>query len=188
MDKILLWFSRKSSSAVFAMIWAMILLGWILDHVGLPVPLRAVGAAITTMVLFGYPFLLIFGFPAPYSSKTTRRFSILSLSISGLICIASSIDSLSMNGTSIATGWIKIIVGVPIDVLVFAPFFVATHVLGQARRSLGLYKSFDSIGACVSLFFFPIGGVFFLHRNVALAVQSLPTSVAPAGAYGQTPV
>ena len=188
MANILLWFSRRSSGAVFAMIWAVILLGWILDRAGLPVPLRAVGAGISTMILFGYPFLLIFGFPAPYSSKTTRRFSILSLSILGLICIASSTDSLSMNENPITTWWIKIIIGVPINVLVFAPFFVATHVLGQVRRSLGLYKPFDSIGACVSLFFFPFGGVFFLHRNVASAVQSLPTSEASAGAYGQTPM
>jgi hypothetical protein len=106
----------------------------------------------------------------------------------GLICIASSTDSLSMNENPITTWWIKIIIGVPIDVLVFAPFFVATHVLGQARRSLGLYKPFDSIGACVSLFFFPFGGVFFLHRNVASAVQSLRTSDASNGTYRQTPV
>jgi hypothetical protein len=176
MSNTLLWFSRRSSSAVFAMIWVMIVLGWILDRAGLPVPVRAVGTAISTMILFGYPFLLILGFPAPYSSKTTRRFSILSLSVLGLICIASSIDSLSMNENPITTPWIKFIIGVPIEVLVFAPFFVATHVLGEARRSLGTYKPFDSIGACVSLFFFPFGGVFFLHRSVASAVQSLPIS------------
>jgi hypothetical protein len=156
------------------MTWVMILLGWILDLAGLSVPFRGVGAAISTSIPFGYSFLLIFGFPAPYSSRTTRRFSILSLSILGLICIASSIDSLSMNENPITTQWIKVIIGVPIEVIVFAPFFVATHVLGEARRSLGTYKPLDSIGACLSLFLFPFGGVFFLHRNVASAVQSLP--------------
>jgi hypothetical protein len=73
MSSALLWFSRKSPSAVFAMIWAVILLGRILDSVG-PSPIfRSVGAVISTMILFGYPFLLIFGFPAQYSSKAARR-------------------------------------------------------------------------------------------------------------------
>jgi hypothetical protein len=173
MSSALLWFSRKSPSAVFAMIWAVILLGWILDSVG-PSPIfRSVGAVISTMRLFGYPFLLIFGFPAQYSSKAARRLSILSLSVLGLICIASLIYNPSAPENQITGSWIKFVIGIPIDVLVFAPFFVATHILGQVRRSLGVYKLLDSIGAWVSLFFFAFGGVFFLHRNVASAVQAL---------------
>ena len=176
MSSTLLWFSRRSSSAVFAMIWAMILLGWMLERAGSPVPLRALGATISAMIVFGYPFLLIFGFPAPYSSKITRRFSIVSLAVLSLICIASSIESPWMDEDPITTSWVKITIAVPVQVIVFAPFFVATHVLGEVRRSLGIYKPFDSIGACISLFFFPFGGMFFLHRSVASAVQSLPIS------------
>jgi hypothetical protein len=169
----LLWFSRKSPSAVFAMIWAVILLGWILDSIGLSPIIRSVGAAISTMILFGYPFLLIFGLPAKYSTKAERRLSILSVCVLGLICIASLILNPSAPENQITDSWIKLVIGIPIDVLVFAPFFVATHILGQARRSLGVYRPLDSIGAWVSLFFFAFGGVFFLHRNVATAVQSL---------------
>jgi hypothetical protein len=134
------------------------------------------GATISAMIVFGYPFLLIFGFPAPYSSKITRRFSIVSLAVLSLICIASSIESPWMDEDPITTSWVKITIAVPVQVIVFAPFFVATHVLGEVRRSLGIYKPFDSIGACISLFFFPFGGMFFLHRSVASAVQSLPIS------------
>jgi hypothetical protein len=173
MSSALLWFSRKSPSAVFAMIWAMILLGWILDSAG-PSPIfRSVGAVISTTIFFGYPFLLIFGFPAQYSSRAARRLSILSLSVLGLIYIASLMYDPSAPENQITGSWIKFIIGVPIDVLVFAPFFVPSHILGQARRSLGVYKPLDSIGAWVSLFFCAFGGVFFLHRNVASAVQSL---------------
>jgi hypothetical protein len=125
------------------------------------------------MVLFGYPFLLIFGFPAPYSTKAARQLSILSLSVLGLICIASLTFNPLAPENQITGSWIKLVIGIPVDVLVFAPLFVATHILGQARRSLGVYKPLDSIGAWVSLFFFAFGGVFFLHRNVASAVQSL---------------
>ena len=151
------------------MIWAMILLGWILDSAG-PSPIfRSVGAVISTTILFGYPFLLIFGFPAQYSSNAARRLSILSLSVLGLICITSLIYDPSEPENQITGSWIKFIIGVPIDVFVFAPFFVATHILGQARRSLGVYKPLDSIGAWVSLFFFAFGGVFFLPPECCIS-------------------
>src|ERR1700736_2756706 len=54
-------------------------------------------------------------FRPPYSSKTARRLSILSLSALGLICIASLIYDPSTPEHQITGSWIKFVIGVPID-------------------------------------------------------------------------
>jgi hypothetical protein len=170
MPRVLLWLSRKSSGSIFAMVWVIFLIGTVLNINRLPWPARAVGAVLGIAIIFGYPFLIIFGFPAPYSSKTSRRVSILSGLVLIAACVASVIDRHAMPDAS-AT-WLRTLLGVPLGVLVFSPFFVATHVLGEARRALGVYKPLDSIGAWVSLLYFGFGGVFFLHRSVAQSVAA----------------
>ena len=169
MSRVLLWLCRKSSGYVFALTWLVFLAGATLTTSWLPVPIRAFGALMGTIVLFGYPFVLIFGFPAPYSTDISRRVSNLAVLVIIAACIAAAIDPHSHY--EIPMSWPGALLGVPLAVLLFSPFFVATHVLGEARRALGSYKPTDSIGAWVALFYFAFGGVFFLHRTVAATAE-----------------
>jgi len=129
-----------------------------------------VGSAAGAIAFFGYPFTIIFGFPAPYSTIASRRVSSLALCVLILTCIASAV------ATSVhyeISGVLGTLLGLPLVALLFSPFFIATHVLGEARRALRSYKPTDSIGAWFALLYFPFGGVFFLHRTVAAAAASI---------------
>jgi hypothetical protein len=171
MPRVLLWLSRKPPGSIFAVTLTVVLLRTVFSIYRLPWPVRAVGAVLSTIIIFGYPFVIIFGFPAPYSSVMSRRISILSVLAAITVCVASVID-LHTAPDALNT-WPGRLFGLFFGVLIFSPFFVATHVLGEARRALGAYKPLDSLGAWVSLFYFGFGGVFFLHRSVASAAESV---------------
>jgi hypothetical protein len=145
------------------------LLGVVLNASQLPWPARAVGAVLSAAIIFGYPFVIIFGFPAPYSSVVSRRTSIVSVLAVVTVCVASVVNW--HTAPEAVDTWLGRLFGLIFALLLFAPFFVATHVLGEARRTLGVYKHLDSIAAWVSLFYFGFGGVFFLHRSVANAAE-----------------
>jgi hypothetical protein len=173
MPRVLLWLSRRSSGLVFAVTCVVFLIGTVLDIDGLPWPVRAVGAVLATTIFFGYPFVIVFGFPATYSSVTSRRIMVLSALVLVIVCVGSVIDPHSTHEA--AATWSGRLFGLLFAVLVISPFFIATHVLGEVRRAQGVYKPLDSIGAWFSLIYFGIGGVFFLHRSVASAAESIAT-------------
>jgi hypothetical protein len=62
----------------------VLLIGTVLDIDRLPWPMRAAGAVLSTTIFFGYPFVIVFGFPATYSSVTSRRIFALSAPVLGL--------------------------------------------------------------------------------------------------------
>jgi hypothetical protein len=171
MSRVLIWLSRKTATSIFAVTLAALVLGTVLGLDPFPWPLRAAGVALSTTTIFGYPFVIVFGFPAPYSSVTSRRVSILAVVAAVTACIASVIDI--RLAPEVVDTWPGRVFGFLFGVLIFSPFFVATHVLGQARRALGVYKPLDSISAWISLFYFGLGGVFFLHRTVANAAETV---------------
>ena len=91
MSRTLLWLSRKSAGYILALAWAIVLIGYGLSAVDSSWPVLALGGAFSGTALFGYPLIVIFGFPARYSSNLTRLVSLLaSLSLVAL-CIASAL-------------------------------------------------------------------------------------------------
>jgi hypothetical protein len=110
-----------------------------------------------------------FRISTPYSSVAGRRTSILSALAVVTVCVASVVNWHTAPGA--VDTWLGRLFGLMFALLIFSPFFIATHVLGEARRTLGVYKHLDSIVAWVSLFYFGFGGVFFLHRSVANAAE-----------------
>jgi hypothetical protein len=169
MPRVLIWLSRKSAASIFAVTLAALLLGSVLNIDRFPLPVRAVGAVLSATIIFGYPFVIVFGFPAPYSSIISRRISIVAVIAVVIACVALVIDVKAAPGA--VETWPRRLLGLLFAFFLFSPFFVATHVLGQTRRGLGLYKPLDSIGAWIALFYFGLGGVFFLHRKVASAAE-----------------
>lgn len=97
--------------------------------------------------------------------------STLSLMLLALVCVASGLDSFTAQTPEVSI--FGVILGALAGATLFAPFFIATHVLGEARRALGVYKPLDSIGAWVSLLYFGFGGVFFIRRTVLAVAESL---------------
>jgi hypothetical protein len=171
MPRILLWLSRKPSLAIFVTAWACFLVGAVLSNDRQPWLARMIGAVAIAAVTFGYPFLIIFGFPAFYSARTSRLLSLLALLVIAAAYIASANGPTITNDTS--PTWLLTLLGGALAGLIFSPFIVATHVLGKARRELGLYQAFDSIGVWLSLLCFAFGGVFFVRRRVLSAAESV---------------
>jgi len=95
----------------------------------------------------------------------------------GVFILASAVES-PVHG-EYAPLWLQI-VGLPITLLLFAQFFVATSVVGDARRALGKYLVGDCISTWICLFGYPFFGVFFIQRTVA-------SVLAAFDAKGQAP-
>jgi hypothetical protein len=171
MTDLLLWVSRKSSLFVLAMVWALALAGALFVNVQFPWPVRLVGTVLGIFVLFGYPLLIIFGFPARYSTVISRGVSIAAV----LTVVAAYIASIAGSPTSQpeSVSGIQYVLGFLFGLFIFSPFVIATHVLGEARRSLGVYKPLDSIGAFTALLYFAFGGVFFVRAKVSEAVERI---------------
>jgi hypothetical protein len=163
---VLIWLSSKSPRFIFALAWTAILIDGVFALSPFW-PLRLIGSAIGIAIVFGYPFLIVFGFPPPYSNKTSKRISALSLAVLAGICITSEIDPKLL--PTISPPWARTLVGIPLICLVFSPFFIATTVLGRTRRALGAYKPLDSVASWLSLFYFAFGGVFFVHGRMSSA-------------------
>jgi hypothetical protein len=177
MPTILLWLSRKSSRYVFGLAWAVILIDLLFNLVPHLRLTRFAAALFGLAVMFGYPFIIVFGFPRPYSSQKSRVTSVLALLVLIGVCVASMVDPTAIPPAP--TSWIGTLVGIPLIALIFSPFFVATHVLAEARRELRVYKPLDSIGAWISLFYFAFGGVFFLHPKVSSTAESIANMREP---------
>lgn len=52
------------------------------------------------------------------------------------------------------------------NTVIFAPFFLATHVINEARRTKRVYKPFDVYLTFISLYFGMFGGFLYAHRLV----------------------
>lgn len=66
MPGVLILVSRQSSRRLFILIWAILLIGAVCSMRRTPPFMRGFAALIGILVLYGYPFLIILGFPAPY--------------------------------------------------------------------------------------------------------------------------
>lgn len=138
--------------------------------------LFALGSVIGALLLFGYPVLITFGFPGPYSTAARRR---ITFSGAALVCIGVTAGSLGVLPASpTLPDWVKVVAGIPLLTLVYAPFFVATGIIDDARRAAGHYKVLDCIGTWICVFGYPVWGVFFIQRNVASALAALDAKLS----------
>jgi hypothetical protein len=181
MRSILLWLSRKSSSYVFALAWAVILVDSLFSLVPQLRLMRFAATLLGLAVMFGYPFIIVFGFPRPYSGQKSRVTSFLALLVLIGACVTSVVDPSAISPAPVS--WMGALAGIPLVALIFSPFFVATHVLAEARRELRVYKPLDSIGAWISLFYFAFGGVFFVHPKISTALESIVNIRDPVGRF-----
>lgn len=83
-----------------------------------------------------------------------------------------------------AAGAVLQLLGAVIVLGAFLPFFLATHVVDEASRAVGIYKALDFIPTFLSIYAFLFGGVFYLHNRLRLILEK----VGQGGALdGQTP-
>jgi hypothetical protein len=125
--------------------------------------------AVAFVALFGYPLLVVFGLPTEYTTPLARRLSLAAFAVMMATCVLSIADPSRF--PSVAQHPALRILGGALTLLLFLPFYLATHALGEARRRLGRYKPLDSLGTFLSLMYFPFGGVVFVQRTVRDVIE-----------------
>ncbi len=177
MDALLRWLSRQRPWQVLAVVLAISLVATPLGASATHPLLLLFSAVLGATIMFGYPLLVIFGFPAPY---TTRLRSRIALGSCALLCIVVLATALAPANYFSLPDWLRVALGLPLTALLFAPFFIATSVVDDARRALGHYQLGDSIGTWLCIFSYPLFGVFFVQRRVASALVALDARAPPA--------
>jgi hypothetical protein len=169
MHRLLSWLTRKSALSIFIALWFAVLLAWATTWVMPMWITRTLKAAVDFAALIGYPLVVILGLPTQSTSRAIRVVSFASLLVAA-VCSGAS----GFTGDTIVfpDGNAASIVGAVVVLLIFAPFFIATHVIGNARRALGQYKPLDFLWTWLELYAFALGGVFFVHRAVASIVNA----------------
>jgi hypothetical protein len=133
--------------------------------------LMLLAGVLAVLILFGFALLIIFGFPEPYSTALRRRITIASITVLGIAILSASVPVLRQPVAM--PEWERISIGLPLVALIYAPFFIATSVLGDARRAVGQYKFGDCIGTWICVFSYWALGVFFVQKTVAMTLAAL---------------
>jgi hypothetical protein len=137
----------------------------------IPHPVTASVTLFGGMVLmFGYSITIVLGLSA-HAGKVAR--SIVRCSALAFVAIALLLWLENTGGP--AQGPPTMIEAIVL-LFVFAPTFVATHVVGEARRAAGLYKPTDFIGTWLALYMFAFGGAWWAHQQVRAVVHGTPLS------------
>ncbi len=135
-------------------------------------PLSGLGAAIGFAVVVGYPYVVALGM-APKSddagaAKLARNLFYLWVlvlaAVAALLPFEGAIQ-LQPSPTNLL-GWVSISAAVLVNIVVFAPFFLATRFLDEARRRTGSYVHFQSIPTFLGFYFGIFGGYLYVHRLV----------------------
>ncbi len=66
------------------------------------------------------------------------------------------------------------------NIVIFAPFFLATAALNDLRKSVGVQQEFDSLPNFLAFYFWLFGGVFYVHRQVQAALMPANNSLERA--------
>jgi hypothetical protein len=176
MAALLRWLSRRRPWQVLAAVIAISVVGAPLDASVTHPLLQSLSFALAAAVMFGYPLLVIFGFPAPYSTLSRRRVALGSVAVLCLICLATAMAPAALLAPPT---WQRVVIGIPLVAMVYAPFFVATSIVDDAHRSLGQYQFGDCVGTWLCIFSYPLFGVFFVNRRVASVLDTLDARARP---------
>jgi hypothetical protein len=165
MQRLLRYLCEVTPGRLLLRVW-LALLGIAVVQSLIPHPITAfLGLIGALLAMFGYSIVVVIGL-RPHASGLARGIVRCSaLAFVGLAVLA-ALDS----GRGHA-GEPPTLVGAIVLLFVLAPSFVATHVVGEARRAAGLYKPTDFIGTWLVLYFFAFGGAWWARRQVRAVVR-----------------
>ena len=133
MTSLLSWLAAQRPWHIFA---AVLLSSFIVAafHASTNYPiLMALGSLLGVILLFGYPLLIIFGFPEPYSTMVRRR-----TALAGVVLLLVALFAISFGAPQNQPempDWLGAVLGLPFVILLYAPFFIATSVIDERSSS-----------------------------------------------------
>jgi hypothetical protein len=174
MGRALQLLARRSPGMLLIYVWAALITLSTLAHVRVTSGFAAGAGALT---LVGYPYLVALGLPADKVRSRVRRAAkllfgaLLLLVVIGIFAIPvldGSAEGAAVSGMA-AVGIMAAVVTV--NIVIFAPFFLATAALNDLRKSAGVHNAFDSLPNFLAFYFFWFGGIFYVHRQVQSALM-----------------
>jgi hypothetical protein len=126
------------------------------------------------LLTYGYSIAVVLGLPA-HAGAIARGFVRCSLLAFAAFALLFGLGRMAGSEEDP-----PILVQAIVVLFVFSPTFIATRVLGEARRAAGLYKPTDFIGTWLALHMFAFGGAWWAHRQVRVIVQDAAPSGTPA--------
>jgi cation transport ATPase len=133
--------------------------------------LSGLGASVGLGVVCGYPYVVALGIE-PHPSKEPFKLVLkvlLVLFIAALFAVAVLVPiehgyTSSIEATPEHPAWF--LAALLLNVSLWGPLFLATHVLDERRRRLGHYSHLQSIPTFLGLFYGIFGGYFYVHRLI----------------------
>jgi len=181
MERVLNYLLTLTPRQVLVRLWLLLLTGAAISGIRL---LSGVASAVCIIVLVGYSHVVVLG--ASSSSPVVKRFGRLLCAVLGVFALAMSIimpflELRGVDSSLSAEGWIGLAIALPVNIAVFVPFFLATHVISDVRRAKGVYKTFDFFPTFLALYFGWFGGIIYAHRLVR---ESFPNASSQHSAGG----
>jgi hypothetical protein len=185
MSRILRWFVATRPGWLFGIFWVIVLLGLFRFGAEQNKVLSDIFSLLCGIVLVGCPLVVLLGLPRRFVGRWTLRISIACgvvdcflLLLALLAIFIPSMTDDSASGTALQ--WL----GSVVVISAFLPFFLATHVVDEASRSVRIYKPLDFIPTFLSIYAFVFGGVFYLHKRLRIILEKVGEGDARDG---QTP-
>src|SRR6185437_10571585 len=95
--------------------------------------LMALGSLLGVILLFGYPLLIIFGFPEPYSTMVRLR-----TALAGVVLLLVALFAISFGAPQNQPempDWIGDVLGFLFVILISAPFLIAPSIIDERSSS-----------------------------------------------------
>lgn len=183
MPRILRWFVAAKPGWLFGLFWVIVLLfrfGAEQNKV-----LSDIFSVLCGIVLVGCPLVVLLGLPRRFVGHRIVRISIACAIVDCFLLLFALVRMFILGVVdNSAAGAVLQLLGAVIVLGAFLPFFLATHVVDEASRAVGIYKALDFIPTFLSIYAFLFGGVFYLHNRLRLILEK----VGQGGALdGQTP-
>ena len=121
-------------------------------------------------IFLGCPIIILLGLPRQSVSRSILRISVACAICDCFLLTAAFATSIVPN-VVIASGSVAQLLGAVFVLGAFLPFLLATHVVDEASRSVGVYKPLDFIPTFLSIYGFIFGGVFYIRKRLRLILE-----------------
>lgn len=177
METLLQRLSEHSPGRLLGFAWVSLAFLSLLAQVPI---IGGVAVAVTIVLFVGYPYLIVLGLPARIVRPTVRsRARFLFNGLLLLAVVAAVLISLFPEGPSSSEGpmeplpaFLLFVAVVASNVVIFAPFFLATAALNDVQRHQRGGPLEASLSNFVAIYFWLFGGIFRIHPRIQVVLHA----------------
>jgi len=167
------WLLKRTAATILGLMWTAFLAASLLETSSSLAAVLVASAMIVLVSWFGYPGLLVYWLPFPYSTVLMRRFV--------SITFAAALVTISLEaiyGSWPVPIWVAVIGGTAAAVTTLGLFVLvpisAARALASAEMDVGIGSSASLEATWRGFLTAPIGGLARIHRRVRAIAPHLP--------------